>query len=135
MIVTFTPDDGEKREWNFQPSRLLTTEAEAIEKVTGQTYADWGQTLLGGGMAARRALVWVLRKRDGEPDLRFRDVDFPVGALEINLDGGEKERVRQAIERDPHMSDEDREAAYAELGAPEGGDPKDEATSNGVDGG
>jgi hypothetical protein len=115
MIVTFMHEDGDKREWQFKPDRLLTTEAEAIERVTGMTYADFGESLMNGGMTARRAMVWVLRKRNGEPELKFRDVDFPVGDVDIDLDDGEKEKMRQALLADANLTEEQRTYALAEL--------------------
>jgi hypothetical protein len=137
MIVTYTPEDGDKQEWEFKPDRLMTTEAEAIERVTGMTYGEFGESLMKGGMTARRSMVWVLRKRNGEPTLKFRDVDFPVGDVEITLDDEETDRVRQAVLADTNLTAEQRAAALAELAADddEGGTnedgPKDEATSAG----
>lgn len=125
MIVTYTPDEGDKREWRFKPERLLATEAEAVERVTGGTYSEFGASLMNGGVTARRALVWIMRKRDGEPEVKFRDVDFPIGALSIELDDEEKALVRQAVSSNEAMSDEDRETLLAELGPEEEApDPK-----------
>jgi hypothetical protein len=137
MIVTYTSEDGSKHEWEFKPDRLLTTEAEAIERVTGMTYAEFGEKLMNGGMTARRAMVWVLRKRNGEPTLKFREVDFPVGDVDIELDEQEKDKVRRAVLADTSMTDAQRAYALAELGAGEddgdqaGGEsgPKDDLTS------
>lgn len=132
MIVTFVPDEGDKQTWTFKPDRLLTTEAEAVERVTGQTYSEFGASLMNGGVTARRALVWIMRKRNGEPGVAFRDVDFPIGALSLELDDEEKALVRDAVTNDHTMSDEDKATAIAELG--DLPDPK-EAGSLTVDGG
>ena len=115
MIITYTPDDGEKQVWSFSPERLLTTEAEAIEKVTGQSYADFAEALLNGGITARRAVVWVMRKRCGEPELRFRDVDFPVGAFRLDLDPEEKALIRNAILQTSDLTPEQRAGVLATL--------------------
>lgn len=133
MILTYAPDDGDKQEWRFRGDRLMTTEAEAIEKVTAFTYADFGRKLLEGNPTARRAVVWVLRKRT-EPTLRFGDVDFPMGALTLDFEDEEKEAMRQAISDDRSLSEEDKMEALAEIGFSDldGADvaeidPKDEA--------
>jgi hypothetical protein len=117
VIVTLKSADGDQV-WPFKPDRLLTTEAEAIEKVTGLTFGEWGAELMKGGAAARRSLVWVLRKRQ-DPPLRYRDVDFPVGDLLVEYDPEEKAQIRQAIAADPSLTDEQREQAAAELGPEE----------------
>ena len=125
MIVTYTPDEGEPRVWPFKPDRLLTTEAEAVERVTGQTYREFGEALFAGSVTAYRALVWVLRKRNGVPDLRFKDVVFPIGALSIDLDDGEKVDTRKAIEASADMSEDDKAEALSALGPVEDApDPK-----------
>ncbi len=131
MRIFYAPDDGEKQEWSYKPDRLMATEAEAIENVTGMRYAEFAGKFLVGNATASRALVWVLRKRHGEPTLRFKDVDFPVGALRVELDDEENERVRQARLNDPTLTEEER----AELAAEMGEVPKDEAPSSSAAGG
>jgi len=125
MIVTFTPDEGAPTVWPFKPDRLLTTEAEAVERVTGLTYSEFGQAIFKGSTTAYRALVWVLRKRNGEPDIRFKDVDFYIGQLEIDLDDEEKAATRKSVEANAELTDDERNEALASLGpAEEAPDPK-----------
>lgn len=115
MILTFTPDEGEKQEWRFRGDKLMTTEAEAVEKVTGMSYAEFGERLLQGNPTARRAVVWVLRKRT-EPTLRFGEVDFPMGALQLDFEDEEKAEMREAILADRKFSVAEKREALAELG-------------------
>jgi hypothetical protein len=115
VILTFTPDEGEKQEWRFRGDKLMTTEAEAVEKVTGMTYAEFGERLLNGNPTARRAVVWVMRKRT-EPTLRFGEVDFPMGALRLDFEDEEKAEMRDAILADRTYSVKDKREALAELG-------------------
>jgi hypothetical protein len=114
MIVTFKYG-GEELRWDFHPARLMSVEAEAIEKVTGLTYAEWGAALLKGSAGSSRALVWVLRKRS-EPTLRYRDVDFPIGDLGIDLDAEEKAAVRVELASNTTLTDDERAEALAALG-------------------
>lgn len=99
MKIFYAPDEGDAQAWDFDPLRMLTTEAEAIETVTGLTYIQFGEALENGSMKAFRALVWTLRKRHGEAELHYRDVDFPIGALTFENDdapGDEQEEAEQA---------------------------------------
>lgn len=96
MRITFSPDGVEPVTWDFQPDKLLMSEAAAIEKVTGLGFTDWlGSlgTLSGDSM---RALVWVLSKRT-DPTLRFSAVDFPVGALAMEAD---EDELAEQLEQD-----------------------------------
>lgn len=117
MNVILTLEDGTEKRWTgFKPDRIMSTEAEAIEKVTGMTFGQWGQALMNGSSLASRALVWVLRKRE-EPTLRFRDVDFAVGDLMVGLDEEERTKVLAAMETDPTLTEEDRAQAMAAITA------------------
>lgn len=120
MIVIYSPDEGEQQRWLFSPRTLMAVEAEAIERVTGLTFMEFGQALVRGSMAALRALVWVLLKRQ-EPTLKFADVDFPIGAVTTELDDDERAKAAERIRADPDLDDEDKAAALTSLGV----DPAD----------
>ncbi len=72
--------DGQQYE--FDQDRFMLSEARAIEKVCGVTFKEWGDLLSGGSMEALAALVWIVQKREN-PELRFSDVDFPVGSVTV----------------------------------------------------
>lgn len=59
--------------------KLMVSEAEAIEKVTGEKMQD---ALSSGTATSMKALVWVAMKRQ-QPDLAFRDVDFALEDVEV----------------------------------------------------
>lgn len=116
MNVTFTEPDGTVRSWEkLRVGKMMSPEAEAIEKVTGMTFTEWGQALMNGSTVCGRALVWVLKKRE-EPTLRFRDVVYPVDSLLVSLDDEEKEKVRERLELDDTLTDEERLQIVAALG-------------------
>jgi hypothetical protein len=118
VIITFRAEGAEDLVWpGFKPDRLMTTEAEAIEKVTGLAFAAWGAALMKGSASAGRALVWVLRKRT-DPTLRYRDVDFPIGDLSIGFDEDELAAIRTEVETNRDLTDEQRAEALAALGEP-----------------
>jgi hypothetical protein len=59
--------------------RLMLSEAEAIEKVTGQKMQD---ALSSGSATSLKALAWVAMKRE-DPSLRFSDVDFALEDIDV----------------------------------------------------
>jgi hypothetical protein len=123
VIVVYTPDEGEPQRWPFKPGRVMATEAEAIEKVTGYSFQEWGDAMEKGSATALRALVWILRKRHEDPTVRYRDVDFPLGAVEIEMeDDDPKPPAADGVTDQPGDDGEVDEPA-----------PKDEATSSGDD--
>lgn len=78
--------DGEQYE--FDPEKMLNTEAIAIERATGQTFQQWSKSAQAGSIEAVTALVWIVRKRQ-QPDLRFKDVEFVLASVDIEDDEDE----------------------------------------------
>jgi hypothetical protein len=144
--VTFTKEDGTEKTWEkFRPGKMMTTEAEVVEKVTGMTFVAWGQALMEGSTLAGRALVWVLLKRE-DPTLRFRDVVYSVDSLLLDLDEEEREKLRDRLEHDDSLDDDERDQLRAALGESEiraldfepepdgsGNDPAPPAPGSGTD--
>lgn len=95
MRLIWAPPQGERREWELDPSSLLTVDAEAIELLGGTAWEDfdeWRRLLGKGHRRALRAALWVLRRAD-EPELRFDALS--VRADEIKFDPiGETEKAR-----------------------------------------
>ncbi|GAA4358403.1 hypothetical protein [Angustibacter luteus] len=115
MIVTYTPEGGEAHEWSFNPGKLLSPEAEAIERVTGWNYrTDFADKLLRGSALALRALIWVLLKR-ADPKLKFTDVEYAQDEADVNFDADERREIRRLAAEDPDMTDEDRAELLAAL--------------------
>ena len=86
MRITYSPSGGPVEEWEFDPTRLMVAELDAIEKVTGLTGLNaFGEALNNMSASALRALVWVIRKR-ADPPLRYENVDFAIGDLSIGDD-------------------------------------------------
>lgn len=93
---------GDERH-EVEVGRLMFRDAAEIERVTGQSYAEWYAALNDHKITAIAALLHVLRKRDGQPS-DFAAMDF--AALELDVvplhdDGTEysAEEVRADIER------------------------------------
>jgi hypothetical protein len=59
----------------YRMTSLMLAEARAIQRATGLTPIQWEQKIGESDAEAITALIWVARKRNGEPNLRFEDVD------------------------------------------------------------
>lgn len=129
MHVVYAPEDGDKREWDFKGHRILTSEAEALEKATGINLVEFSSRLIAGNPTAKRGLLWLLLRRE-EPTTRYSNVDFPVGDLTVEMDDEEKAGFRDTIMRAPGLTDEERRAAVAELGL----DPDEDVEGEGPKG-
>jgi hypothetical protein len=126
LLLIYRPEGADERRWTFQPEKLLSSEAEAIEKSTGMTYQEFGQALIKGSAAARRALLWVYLKREDAP-LRFNQVDVPVGAISLDYEAHELVAIRDALKDDTTLTDEERDSAIAGIQELIDEAPEDEA--------
>ena len=126
MLLTYKPEGAEERSWAYAPDKLLSSEAEAIEKVTGLTYSEFGAALIKGSASARRALLWVFLKREDAP-LRHSQVDVPVGCISVDFEPAELVAIRDALADNRELSDEERDAALSALDELIAADEVDEA--------
>lgn len=124
MIVTFKPDEGEARVYEFKPDRLMFVEAEELERLTKLPYeGGFQQAIFEGSALARRALTFVFEKRT-HPTLAWKTFgDFPVSAIKVEYDKSELADMRAALATAP-LTDEERAQASAaidqlEVDAPE----------------
>lgn len=120
MIVTYAPSEGERREWEYKSADLPSGEAEDIEDAIGSTFVEWQTSLLQGGAKARRALLWVLLKRDNS-SLKFGDVSFRLGELSVEFDREEKQQVRAELEKSTDLSEQAKAQALRVLADDEDG--------------
>src|SRR5699024_8785633 len=67
--------------YDFDQSRLMLSEARLIEKSTGMTIPRWQKALDDFNSDALAGLVLLLRRRNGETELQFDDVDFDVASI------------------------------------------------------
>lgn len=90
MRFVYRPDGVEPRSWEFEPAKMMSPEAEAIERLTKMTFVQWQSSVQDGSMLAIRALLWVLLKRSN-PGIKFESLEFSMGEIDWEL--GEQERV------------------------------------------
>jgi hypothetical protein len=65
VYLVYQPDGSdEPTRWPYNPRKLMSAEREAIERRTGMPFAEFTAAVLKGSSVARRALLWVMLKRD-----------------------------------------------------------------------
>jgi hypothetical protein len=114
MIIVYAPRDGETHRWNMKEVRILSTEAEAVERVTDLEWERARAKVLKGSMLALRAIAWVLMKRE-QPDLRYTAFVPEAGELGYEWDADERAVVRANIEADEDLSPEEKAVILAEF--------------------
>jgi len=72
-------------ELEYDASRLMNTEAIALQKATGMRPPEFGKALEQGDAIAMTALVWLIWGRNGH-SVPFDQVEFDFGQLEIEDD-------------------------------------------------
>ncbi len=56
-----------------------------IERATGMTWQEFIEAAVVTS-AAKTALVWIVRRRNGEPDLQYDDVTFALSEFDVEPD-------------------------------------------------
>jgi hypothetical protein len=75
--------DGET--YQYDPAKMLNTEAMALQKVTGMKVPEWTDALKSGDAFALTGLVWLLWRRAGK-HVKFDEVEFDIGGLDLQDD-------------------------------------------------
>lgn len=116
MRLIYAPEGAEPQSWDFEPRKIMSPEAELIERHTGWTFDEFGQQFLKGSTLARHALLYVMLKRK-TPGLRFDDVQFAMGEVDVVFGDDEMRAFRAALEekRDSVGLDEKEQAALDAL--------------------
>ncbi len=81
--------------FDYNPDRMLNTEAIALQKVTGMRMQEWSSALTEGDAYALTGLVWLLYRREGR-EVPFDEVEFDIGSISLEEDAGP-----EAAEADP----------------------------------
>lgn len=72
--------------YEYDPGKLMLSEARQLQAATGQTLAQWQRGLTELDADSVAGLVWLLRRRAGENGLQYADVEFDLGSFEANDD-------------------------------------------------
>lgn len=82
--LTYTPEGGSKKSWEFDLENPPWDVTYAIEKQTGWAWGEFGDRLGHMSVIALRALLWTLRKRD-EPKLDIDAVTVQFSEVDLDL--------------------------------------------------
>lgn len=109
MFVTYQPEGAEVRRWVFDPEKIRISEAEIIEKRSGQTWEMFLQSVQTGSLAARRVLLWTLLKRD-HLSLRWDDCPDPYASeLLVEYSAAELREILANLKKATHVQEDERE--------------------------
>ena len=114
MHITYSPEDGDRQEWDFNPDRVRQSVAEVIERRFGGTWDEFKAGVQSGSMRARRALLWHLLSLQ-HPTLRYEDTpDFFAGELKVQFSVTELTELRELTLK-ANLSAEKREMALTAI--------------------
>lgn len=102
MIITFTPTDSERGDphvWEFDPKRVLSDEAELIERHWGNPWDHFVANAKMGSTAARKLLLWHLMRRDHPGNyVNLKDVPaFYTGEVVVEQGSAELVDMKASI--------------------------------------
>jgi hypothetical protein len=72
--------------YEFEQNGFSNKDFIAIERELGMTAIEWRDGLNKSSMLAITGLIWILRRRDEDPALRFDDVEFNPDTLDMEED-------------------------------------------------
>jgi hypothetical protein len=90
----YQPEGAEPREWDWEPLKMSSKDAELVESKTGMLFADWVDAVPRGSMLALHALLFVLLRKDS-PGLQWDQVEFSLGETGWRL--GDEELVGRVV--------------------------------------
>jgi hypothetical protein len=72
----------EGKAYKFDPSKLMNTEIRGIQKLFGLKVSDFQKIDL-TDIDVSDAIVWLIRTRDGEVDLKPEDIVYDFASLQV----------------------------------------------------
>ncbi|MEV6614269.1 hypothetical protein AB0N31_10675 [Streptomyces sp. NPDC051051] len=99
MFLVYTPEgQDEPTRWKYNPRKMMSSERESIERLTGRTWTEFTKDVVQGSSLCRRALLFTFLKRDHPGAVKFDDVDFAWDELSLEYSRGELRQMREAAE-------------------------------------
>lgn len=115
MRFIYAPEGVDPKTWDFAPGKMISPEAEVIERKTGMRFSEWEFAVQNGSMLALHGLLFVLLKRE-QPSLQWDQIMFSFGECTWELDDDE---VATALARLDVLAKEgrltEREAEFYEV--------------------
>jgi hypothetical protein len=113
VFLVYQPEGSEEpQRWVYNPRKLMSAEREALERRTGEPFAEFTQSVVKGSSVARRALLWVMLKRD-HPTMKYDDVDFAWE--ELKLEYSKQEYAQMIADASENLTGEQRTLALQGL--------------------
>jgi hypothetical protein len=106
MYLIYKPADEKEQRYHFDQASVTNFEAEGVERETGLTWTEFGERLQKNSVLALRALLWMLQRRI-HPTLKFRDVSFKLGEVDVEPEDSELLGARDALRAIDNPTDED----------------------------
>jgi hypothetical protein len=113
VYLVYKPEGtDEPHRWTYNPRKLMSAEREAIERQTGLMYSEFTQAVVQGSSICRRALLWVMLKRE-HPTTKWGDVDFAWDELTLEYSRSEFDQMIQDAQ--DNLSGEQRDLVVQSL--------------------
>ncbi|MFK0155370.1 hypothetical protein ACIQVK_25255 [Streptomyces sp. NPDC090493] len=115
MYLIYQPEGAEEpQRFLYKPQKLMTVERENLERRSRMDFADFTKGVLNGNALCRRALLWVMLKRQ-HPTTKFEDVDFAWDELKLEYSKQEYELMREQMIAKGNADPEQLEQLDAEI--------------------
>ncbi|WP_414943306.1 hypothetical protein [Amycolatopsis sp. cmx-11-32] len=116
FVIAYSPDGGEAQRYDFDPDDLRVAAAEDLERKFEGSLGELQQSLVSGSVRAKRCALWhVLRQT--HKDLRYDDVDFRSGEVEVILSRELLEQMHAAAQTATGVPEDKRRVAVAAIEA------------------
>jgi hypothetical protein len=107
MKFVYKPEGVEPHKWDWDPDKLMSPEAEAIERHTKMTYVEWLDRLEKGSILAFHGLLYVMLKRTN-PKLQWDEVQFSSSEVDFELSDEEAAKMRDALDARGDLTPEEQ---------------------------
>jgi hypothetical protein len=84
----YSPEGAEPREWDFEPRKMSSKEAELIERRTGMHFGNWLAAINEGSMLAYHALLFTYLRRENQ-SIQWDTLEFTFDEVGIQLSDDE----------------------------------------------
>lgn len=113
MFVIYTPEDGDRQEWTWNPGRVRASEGQLLLREFGQTSWDmFVQGVRQNDLHARRVLLWHLTRRDHPlANVRFDQTpDFFADEMTVEFSSAELADLIDKVSSAPAAPEEKAQA-------------------------
>jgi hypothetical protein len=114
VFVNYRPDGQPAQKFEFVPDKVMSDEAELIEKRFDQPWDQFLVAVMSGSMRARRILLWHLLRGE-HPTISLDDVKFAIGEVQVEFDRTELQKMYDEAATSGAVPEAQREMVLAKL--------------------